>query len=168
MTDQFAAWVTPIALRFQSTRREITELARRVPADAWEATSPNEAWTYRDVLAHLAEGDVFLRMVIQAVLDGANTDLRPRSAERETRIASGLERGALLTVDELIDRTISDCEATQMLLARLTDAHEDTKVITSRTKPDPTGLGVFLAGYQHDEEHLAHLRPALMAEGAIR
>ena len=52
-----------------------------------------------------------------------------------------------------------------MLLARLTDEHEDAQVITSRTKPEPMTLGAFLAGYHHDEEHLEHLRPAL-AEGA--
>jgi len=158
----FASWVQPIAARFRSTRREVAELARELPEDAWQLPSLVEGWTYRDVLAHLAEGDAAIRLVVKAVLDGADTDMRPQNEQRESRNAAILQRGATRTIDELISSALQDSEETQLLLSRLSDDDENVLVITSRTRPDPIALGGCLANYHHDEEHLAQLRAATM------
>jgi hypothetical protein len=169
MTDlTFTEWVRPLASRFASTRREFVDCANRVPADAWDAPSPVEGWRFRDVLAHMAEADTFLRTVIQTVLDGSDTDLRPVSAEREVRIARALERGAELPIDGLITRASREGKFTQELLSRLTGEDEYTEVIISRTNPAPMTLRQFLEGYHHDEEHLQHLLPALATASVAR
>jgi hypothetical protein len=169
MTDlTFAEWVAPIASRFASTRREFTDCASRVLADAWDASSPVEGWRFRDVLAHMAEADTFIRAVIEAVLDSSDTDLRPVSAEREVRIARALERGAELPIDGLIARASREGEFTQELLSRLTMDDEHRQVITSRTNPAPMTLSEFLMGYHHYEEHLQHLLPALATVSVAR
>lgn len=166
MRNEFATWVKPIAERYRAKRQEVVEVAHRIPSDVWEAASPVDGWTFRDVLAHLAEGDAYKRIVIQAVLDGASTDLRPQNERREERNNAIRQRGASLTIGELIARAISDGEATQELLSRLADEHETVQVITSRTNPAPQTLGDCLARYRHDEEHLQQLRLALAKESA--
>jgi len=158
----FAGWVEPIAARLRSTRREVAELAREIPEDAWQLPSPVEGWAYRDVLAHLAEGDAYIRLVIKAVLDGADTDLRPQNEQRESRNSAILQRGATRTTDELISSALQDSEETQLLLSQLNDDDETVLVITSRTRPAPIALGACLVDYRHDEEHLAQLREAKM------
>ena len=158
----FAGWVIPIAARFRSTRQKVAELAPEIPEDAWRLPSPVEGWTYRDVLAHLAEGDAAVRLVIKAVLEGADTDMRPQNEQRESRNAAILQRGATHTIDELISTALQDSEETRLLLSRLNDDDEAVLVITSRTRPDPITLGACLTVYHHDEEHLAQLREAKM------
>ena len=165
---KFAPWVEPIADHFRLTRREVIELAREVPAGQWEVASPVTGWRFRDVLAHMAEADTFLRMVIQAVLDGSSTDMRPRSAERETRISKALERGEKLALDDLIRRCAREGDFTQELLSRLTAEDETSRVITSRTNPAPMTLREFLESYHHDEEHFQHLLPAVPRESLVR
>jgi hypothetical protein len=101
-------------------------------------------------------------LVIRAVLDGANPDMRLENERRESRNAAILMRGAACTIDELISGSLHDSEETCLLLSRLTDDDETVLVITSRTRPDPKTLGACLADYHHDEEHLAQLREARM------
>ncbi|MEX1195084.1 MAG: maleylpyruvate isomerase N-terminal domain-containing protein [Dehalococcoidia bacterium] len=168
MSTEFASWVAPAARRFQSTRQEIVQVAREVPDDAWQLASPVAGWTFRDVLAHLAVGYLFCDMVVRAVLDDSDHDLRPQSAKREERIATSLARGAALTTEELIAKVLREGEETLELLSRVGESDENTPVITSRTMPDAMGLGVFLSGYHHDEEHLEHLRPALARTSLAR
>jgi uncharacterized protein (TIGR03083 family) len=161
MSAEFASWVVPTADRFRTTRREIAELARRIPNKKWEAESPLPGWRFRDVLAHLAEGDGFCRRVIKSVADGVDTDMRAYSGGREERIANALERGAPLTIEQLIARVVDEGEETQRVLTQLGEADEEVMVITSRTNPEPRTIRDFLDGYRHDEEHIEHLKPAL-------
>lgn len=158
----FAPWAEPIAARFYSTRQEVAEVARDIPEGMWQLPSPVAGWTYRDVLAHLAEGDAAIRLVIEAVLDGADTDMRPQNAQRENRNAAILQRGAIRTIDELISGALQDSEKTRLLLSGLNDDHETVLVITSRSRPEPITLGACLASYHHGEEHLAQLGAAKM------
>jgi hypothetical protein len=116
----------------------------------------------------MAEGDIFARAVIQVVLDGSDTDLRPVSAWREVRIARALERGKTLSIDRLIDRATREGDFTRELLSRLAAEDRATQVITSRTKPESMTLEDFLEGYHHDEEHLQHLMPAAATGNAAR
>jgi hypothetical protein len=164
----FASWVEPIAGRFAATRLEVADTARQVSSDAWDTASAVEGWRCRDILAHLAEGDVSVQNTIQTVLDHGGTDCRAWNNGREERIAAGLRCGAGLTVEQLIAQVLREGEGTQRLLACLNDEHETVQVITSRTNPAPQGLGEVLAGYHHDEEHLEQLRPAIAEGSAAR
>lgn len=158
----FVAWVQPIARRFASTRAEVAQVAGRVPDGAWHHASPAEGWTYRDVLAHLAEGDAgLLQFALTAVFEGADTDFRPRNAKRDERIAKSLVRGQEVSVEDLIARSLREGEETQRLLAQLRSGDAETLLITSRSNPTPMTLREFLTAYHHDEEHLDQLRPAL-------
>jgi hypothetical protein len=163
----FADWVAPIADRFRSTRAEIAKQARSVPDGAWGASSPNTGWSYHDVLAHLAEGDVSVQHTMRTVLEGGNTDFRGWNNGREDRIAAGLERGFGLAAEQLIDLVLAEGEETQQLFSRLGDGHESILVITSRTNPEPQSLRAFLEAYRHDEEHLEHLRPVVAGRPSL-
>jgi len=154
----FPRWVEPIAEQLRDGRRQIVEGAQAIPPDAWGRSSPAPGWTYKDALSHLAAGDVFHQIVLSAVLDGGELDLRPVSAEREARTARILKEGRSRTIDELIAEVESEGQETQKLLARLTDSDELVEVCTSRSAGSPISLGEFLRAFPiHDREHLAHL-----------
>ena len=157
----YATWVVPIADRLRDSRREVVRLASAFPEGAWELASPVPGWTYRDILAHLAEGDVFCQMTISAVIDGQSLDLRPQSAEREQRTARILAAGRRRQVSELIHDVALEGEETQALLASLSGDDEHVRVIVSNSSPVPVTLGDFLRSFAHDEEHIAHLREAI-------
>jgi uncharacterized protein (TIGR03083 family) len=157
----FARWVEPMALQLRDGRRQIVEVAQAIPPDAWGQSSPVEGWTYKDVVSHLAAGDVFCQIVLTAVASGGELDLRPASAEREARTARIVEERRSRTVDELIAEVESEGQETQELLARLTGSDEVVEVYTSRSTGAPMSLAEFLRVFpMHDREHLAHLRSA--------
>ena len=158
-SHNFARWVEPIALQLRDGRRQIVEVAQAIPPDAWGQSSPVEGWTYKDVLGHLAAGDVFHQIVISAVLDGGELDLRPVSGEREARTARILKERRGRPSHELIAEVEAEGQETRKLLARLTQPDELVEVYTSRTTGAPISLGEFLRLFpMHDREHLAHLR----------
>lgn len=160
-SHMFARWVEPMALQLRDGRRQIVEVAQAIPPDAWGQSSPVEGWTYKDVVSHLAAGDVFHQIVISAVVDGGELDLRPVSGEREARTARILKERRGRTTHELIEEVESEGQETQNLLARLTDSHEVVEVYTSRSTGAPMSLAEFVRVFpMHDREHLAHLRSA--------
>lgn len=74
------------AARFERVAADIDQLVRAVPADRWDAPSPCEGWSAREVLAHIAETerDLLVRMGFDAPdLDG----LEPIAAWERTRPA---------------------------------------------------------------------------------
>lgn len=163
---KFAAWVEPIAIRLMEARRQVAAMARALPSEAWQSSSPVPDWTYRDLLAHLAEGDVFCQMVIGAVLEDGPNDLRAQSAGREQRTAQILSEGSTRSIVELIEAVEREGEETQALLSRLADYHALRVVITSNSNPEPVTLGDFLTRFAHDEGHLADLRQATETAGS--
>lgn len=88
-----------IAVRYGEATRSFIELARSLDADDWSVEVPcTPLWTVRDVLSHVAgipdDG-------IAGRTDGAAT---------EPWTASQIERNAVFTVDELLDRWEQQCE----------------------------------------------------------
>ncbi len=160
MTERtFAAWVEPIAEQLQESRTQIVEVARSIPVEAWTRASPNQGWSYRDLLAHLAVGDWVCQIVLHALttdeplnigevasLDWVSQGNAERLKERESH-----------TIDELIAEAEAEGDETQELLARLSEPDE------SQTQEDaPVNLGDYLRGFPgHDRTHLAELRTAL-------
>ena len=157
----FVPWVAPIAARLRESRQEVARLAGDFPESAWEDLSEVPGWTYRGILAHLAEGDVFVQMVLRAVIEDSDTDLRLQSSVRETRTAGIIARGRERSIGELIGDIQREGEETQTLLAWLLSEHESVSVITSNRNPTPVSAGDFLRAFRHDEEHIAHLRRAV-------
>jgi uncharacterized protein (TIGR03083 family) len=159
MTRTFAAWVEPIATQFRQARAELVAIARAMPEGVWEQPSPNEGWTYSDLLAHIA-GDTDKRFLqaLRTILARQSVDLAALRAGIDECNARNIEERRGRTIDELIAEIEADGEETQGLLARFTDADEDWQ---------PEGLattaGNALRGVSPGlviREHLAQLRAA--------
>ena len=159
MIQTFAPWVEPIAAKLRESRTEIVEVARSIPVEAWTRPSPNQGWSYRDLLVHLAVGDWVSQTVLRAIttneplnigeiasLDWISAGNAERLKERENH-----------TIDELVAEVEAEGDETQELLAGLAEADE------SRTQEDaPLSLGAYLRGFPgHDRTHLEELRTAL-------
>jgi uncharacterized protein (TIGR03083 family) len=160
-TRTFALWVEPIAAKFRDTRAELVATARAMPAEAWTRPSPNEGWTYKDLLAHVA-GDTeknFLT-VLRLVIDRRPVDLATFTTGADERNARDIAARRGRTIDELIAEIEADGEETQELLTRFTDADENSQ---PEGLPMTVGDGLRQLAGGHDGEHLAHLRAALEA-----
>ena len=163
MTDRtFASWVKPIVAQHREGRRELVELARSLPVDAWSRPSPFPGWTFKDLLAHVAgdTGKNALRLlrsvavdqrVDQTLFDQIAKDV---DARNERDVVGRRER----SVDELIAEIEADGEEWDELLARFAEEHKDL-----RQEGIPWSLGEALSRNPggHQREHLAQLRGAL-------
>ncbi|MDZ4279046.1 MAG: maleylpyruvate isomerase N-terminal domain-containing protein [Dehalococcoidia bacterium] len=156
-TRTFAPWVEPIATQLGESRAAIADVARSVPAEAWERPSPLGGWTYRDLLAHLAAGDWVCQSILSAAVAGRPADLSILNQLDERNEQLRREREGR-SIEELIAEVESEGEETQELLARLTDEDE-----SRRQEGAPMSLGEYLcdAFPGHDRRHLEELRTAL-------
>ncbi|MEX1253680.1 MAG: maleylpyruvate isomerase N-terminal domain-containing protein [Dehalococcoidia bacterium] len=157
----FASWMEPIAAQFCDTRAELVAAARAMPEEAWARPSPNEGWTYKDLLAHVA-GDTdknFLR-VVRDVLDREPVDLATFTTGVDERNARNIEERRGRTIDELIAEIEADGEEAQELLARFTAADENWQ---PEGLPTTVANGLRSIAGGHEREHTAHLRAALKA-----
>ncbi len=105
MTDRtFASWVEPIAAQLRESRAQIIALAGSAPAEAWSKPSPNEGWTCKDLLAHLATGDWVCQTVLRAAVGDEAADLEvPRDLDAMSRgNARLLKERATWSVEELL------------------------------------------------------------------
>jgi uncharacterized protein (TIGR03083 family) len=155
---EFTPWVAPIAGRMARTRAAIIEVARGLPDEAWSRPSPNDGWTYHDLLAHLADDtEKNLHAAVRAV--AAGRDIDPALWDDiDSRNARGVRDRRSRSIDELLAEIERDGEAMQELLTQIADEAEH------RTQPEIRGtFGTFLrdglAG--HDAFHLAQLRTAV-------
>ena len=157
MTERtFVAWVKPIAAELRETRAAIVEVARRAPAEAWSKPSPNDGWTCKDLLAHLATGDWVLQGVLGLVTGGEGrliTGIEEVNEGNAARIEARRETPPAALADEVEAMG----ERTQELLAKLQESHESLKGDNV-----PMSLGDYLRGFpDHDRDHLNDLRTAL-------
>ncbi len=152
-TRTFAPWVEPIAARLRDSRRDIVIVAHSVPDEVWDRPSPNEVWTYKDLLAHLATGDWVCQGVLRAVTNRAGYFVD----EIDDGNARLLEERRRMSVSDLIAEVEAEGEETQELLAELKEEHEELT-----REGAPMSLGHYLQMFPgHDEQHLAQLRTAL-------
>ncbi len=153
---RFPEWVEPIALKLRHSRAEVVELARSIPGEAWVKPSPNEGWTYKDLLAHLATGDWLCQTGLRAVIANEPMDIAALP-DRDAANAPFVGERGHRSIDELIAEVEAEGEETQGLLARLTEADEEV-----RQKDVPMNLGEYLRFFpSHDKRHVAELRTAL-------
>lgn len=158
-TRTYAPWVEPIAARLQQQRAELVELARAIPAEAWSKPSPNEGWTYRDLLGHVATRDARdWPVILQAVVTRTPLDPAALRPEEEVPVNDGLlGKVDALAVEEVIEQVVSDTEALLVLMAQL---QEDDKDL--RQSDFPMSLGEALALLpNHEDMHMEQLRTAL-------
>ena len=154
-TQTFAPWVEPIAAKLRDSRAEIVAVARAVPSEAWGRSSPLEGWTYKDLLAHLADPGAQLA-VLRAAADNqpvdasAFGDLDARN-ERRRKEREGH------SIEQLVTEVEAAGEELQYLLTRLTEADANRRV-----DDVPLALGDRLRFLtNHDRGHLPQLREAL-------
>ena len=158
-STEFAAWVQIIAAELREGRRQIVEVARAVPVDRWDRASSVDGWTYKDILSHLAAGDIFCQAVVSAVIGGGPVDLREFGSAREERTANILRQRRQRPISELLDEVKSEGLRTEALISRLTDEDEAVSVTISNSTGAATTLGAYLRAFpDHDKEHIAQLR----------
>ncbi|HET9731187.1 MAG TPA: TIGR03086 family metal-binding protein [Acidimicrobiales bacterium] len=90
--------MTDVRDKYRRVSRGFDGVVRAVTPDEWEAQSPCERWTARDVVAHVVQGH---RRVISGVRNG---ELKPLGADEDPRLAWEEVRGA-------IDEITADPEA---------------------------------------------------------
>jgi hypothetical protein len=159
-TLKFAPWVEPIAERMGLTRAEIVALARSLPDDAWSRPSPNEGWTYHDLLAHLADDtNKNLHAALRAIADGR--DIGAALFENiDARNARGVLDRRSQSIAQLIAEIERDGERMQELLARI---REDDEHRTQRELHSTFGTFLREGLAEHDARHLEELRTAMAA-----
>ena len=156
---QYALWVEPIAATFREQRAELVELVRSIPEKAWTKTSPNEEWTYRDLLGHVATRDSRdWRLVLTAVVTKTRLDPAQLPVEEETPINEGLlAQVEELSPEQVARRLEADSDEMLDLLAKLNDEDADL-----RQHDFPMSLGEALSQMpQHERMHMEQLRTAL-------
>ncbi len=163
MTDKtFASWVEPVAARLRENRAEVLAFARSLPAEAWERSSPDDGWAYRDILAHLAGGnDRIFQQILSAVI--AREPIDPAILRIDTNAANtqGVEERRAWPVGKLITALEEEGGEVQELLSRLSESDKEV-----RQDDMPMSLREFMGivyEESHDLEHLAQLRTALDA-----
>lgn len=157
-TRTFAPWVEPIAAKVGESRAELIAFARSAPAELWNRPSPNDGWSSKDLLAHVA-GDKGLLIILGAAVERTRLDPALFAEGEGTRAnARDVEARRGRSVDELIAEIESDGETRQELMSRLTDADQER-----RQKEFPMSLGevLNLGPGDHDREHLDQLRAAM-------
>ena len=158
---QYASWVEPIAAAFREQRAELVDLVRSIPEEAWTRTSPNDEWTYRDLLGHLASRSARdWRLVLTSVISRTPLDPTDFPVEDEALNEGLLGELNELSPVEVAQRLEADTEEFLELLAKLTDEHEN-----QRQRDFPMSLGEALGQMpEHERMHMEQLRTALTGD----
>ena len=161
-TRTFAVWVAPVAEQLREGRIEIARTARKLLPEHWSMPSPLEGWSYKDLLAHLASGDWVFQSMLRGVLgEGEPIALKPGfdvNAGNAQRIAERKKRSA----EELIAEVESEGEATQELLARLSEDLDLGQIVGRMRDGTPVTVQMWMQGFpRHDAGHGAQLKTAL-------
>ncbi|MEO8456266.1 MAG: maleylpyruvate isomerase N-terminal domain-containing protein [Chloroflexota bacterium] len=149
-----AAWAEPIAGQLAKSRREMAEVVRKVPADAWAKPSDASGWSYHDHLSHLPASHAGVQSVMRSVIEGRAPDLSRFAvideANEENR-QQNIDRG----VDQLLGEFTAANEETERLVRQLTEDHEQYDL-------GPMKLGQALNGFaMHDFGHMDEIRKTL-------
>ncbi len=156
-TRTFAAWVEPIAEQVRSNRAEIARTVAEIAPEDWSKPSPDEGWSYRDLLAHLA-GDTGKNVlnVLRSIVAGERVD-PALFTDIDSKNARDLEERRQRSIEELRAEITQDGEKILDLLTQLNEGHAEL-----RQDDFPLPLGEALKPFpQHDASHLAQLRAAL-------
>ncbi|MGB2693689.1 MAG: DinB family protein [Dehalococcoidia bacterium] len=161
-TRTFAPWVEPIAAAFQRQRAELAELVRSIPLEAWDRPSPNEGWTYRDLLGHVATRDPrSMRLVLEAVVTKNPLDPAQLLSEEESPINNQLLAEVRdFAIEQMVAYIDADTSGLLDLLAKLGSDDKDL-----RQAEFPISLSEALGMMpQHDRMHMEQLRTSLEAK----
>jgi uncharacterized protein (TIGR03083 family) len=154
--------VAPVAEELRAGRLEVARTARKLLPEHWSMPSPLEGWTYKDLLAHLANGDwVFQSMLLGVLGEGEPVALKP-GFDVNAGNAKLVEERKERPVEELIAEVESEGEATQELLARLPEDLDRGQVVGRMRDGTPVTVEMWLQGFpRHDAGHGAQLKAAL-------
>lgn len=115
--------MTEIADRYRRNAQRFTDVVRAVPDDGWDADSPCEGWTARQVLEHVVESQhgFLARFDLAPAVDGEDD---PR--DRWDLVRDGIQRGlddpeaAAITYDGMFGETTFADTVDQFMSADLT------------------------------------------------
>jgi hypothetical protein len=62
---------------FLTSEQRLQLMIARVPAGRWPEASPNDGWTYKDLLAHLATGDWICQHFLRSLLEKGSVPAWP-------------------------------------------------------------------------------------------
>ncbi len=159
MSEWLPAWVSPSADRIRHARRDVVEFARSAPAGFWALPSPNEGWSNKDLLAHLATSHWVLQGLLASVLDRQPFVFNGPDIGNAERVVERRE----CSVEALVEEAEAEGAETDALLARLGPEHADY-----RREGAPRTLAETLAAFaNHDSFHLDQLRAGLRAESNV-
>lgn len=155
----FAAWVAPTANQLAEDRTEVIAFARSIPEAEWTRLSGVEAWTCKDLLAHLAGGnDQLLQVMLRKAIAGERLEASLMDVDTDRENAMCVAERGDWPVERLIAELEADDEELQHLLSQLNQDHEHLQ------DGLPMTLGSFLQivrHERHDMEHLTQLKAAL-------
>ena len=155
-TQEYAAWVAPLAARDGESRSEAVRLARSLgDADLAKRTG-DTGWTVRDELTHMASSDPDFLAMLRAILRGEKADTSV-FADIDGRNARNLEARHGRSIDEIASELEENGRSLQQLLAQLTDDDE-----SRQPEGVPFPIRGLVDGYsQHAPYHLTQIRGAL-------
>ena len=143
----------------EESHAELVALAQRLSAEDLARPSPNEGWTVKDLLVHLATAEPGLQNVARGMLRGENVVPADFDLDRWNQRAVAKRRDA--TVAELIEQFRTNRQRTLELLATI--APEE---LVGRRGRHPAGMDVNLADLfrimaLHERRHIEDIRRSI-------
>lgn len=133
----------------------------------WGVTAPNSAWTYRQLLAHIATGDWVLQGHLRHVIEHNSVADWPDVDAGNDRL---IHERAHSTDAALAEEYLSMRHETLRLLSELRAKHLSLPIVF-RWEPSPnehTILEYITMFERHDRTHREQLRPAMRYVRALR
>jgi Mycothiol maleylpyruvate isomerase N-terminal domain/DinB superfamily len=126
----------------------------------WERPSPVSAWTYRQLLAHIATGDWVLQTHLRHIVESGTVARWPDIDAGNARL---IEERRFSTHGALIEEYLSMRHETLTLLAQLKPKHlRLTLEFWWEPRPNQHTVLEYLAGFEgHDRHHREQLRRAM-------
>jgi uncharacterized damage-inducible protein DinB len=155
-TQDFAAWVAPLAARDGESRAEAIRLARSLGERELAKPTGDTGWCVRDELAHMAGSDVDFLRALGALVCGEQADTS-LFADIDARNARNLEARRGRSIGEIAGELEKSGGELRSLLGRLTPSDQ-----SRQPEGFPFAVGALIDGYtQHGQYHVAQVRAAL-------
>ncbi|MEX2247910.1 MAG: DinB family protein [Dehalococcoidia bacterium] len=154
----YATWVDPVASALADDRRELLEFATSASAAFWDQPSSVDAWTNRDILAHLAGGnDLLVQTLLGSLTAGETLDPKSLAPDTDAENARRVAERRVWPLPRLIAELERDHDEVLGWLSQLDEHDRDLR---------PEGLGMTVGEFfrivqdeHHDLVHLHQLRP---------
>ena len=154
--------MTDIAPELQSTlenlvaaERRLQETVAQIPPKRWSESSPNDGWTYKDLLAHLATGDWICQHFLRSLLGTASVPEWPNAdVGNAERVAARRSK----SVSELAEERAQHRKETVRLIEQLELRHLESPIDMPWFNVRGAPFRVYLQSFPgHDIDHTREL-----------